>query len=246
MKEAKDMRFESALDKALGENTGNGIGTLGEKTLHSFLKYYLEENTTNHEVKTGRFVADIKNSDGITEIQTRSFNAMRKKLDFFLKDNTVTVVHPLAAIKNMCWINTQSGETTKTRKSPKKASVHDAFSELYKIKGFLLNPNLRFRFMLLELTEYRNLDGWSDDGKKGSTRYDRIPSAVLGEVILNSPEDYKSILPAGLPSPFTSSDYAKCAKITVYRARTALNVLKYVGAVKEAGKDGRKILYTVN
>ena len=169
---------------------------------------------------------------------------MRKKLEFFLKSGyDVTVVHPLAAIKKLCWINPETGDISKTRKSPKKMTIHDAFYELYKIKNFLFYENLHFRFILLELTEYRNLDGWSYDGKKGSTRFDRIPADIIGEINIIGVDDYKKHLPDSLPDEFISKDYARCAHVNLKRAQTALNVLKYVGAVEEKGKVKNSILY---
>lgn len=237
--------FSDALEKAQNEERArNGIGMQSEKTLHLFLKNYLQPDEAFHEVKVGRFVADILCDGKITEIQTRSFNAMRKKLEFFLDSGyDVTVVHPLAALKRLCWINPETGDVSKTRKSPKKMSIHDAFYELYKIKSFLLHENLHFRFILFELTEYRNLDGWSDDGKKGSTRFDRIPSDILGEINIRNVSDYKKQLPNGLPEEFTSKDYARCAGVNLRRAQTALNVLKFVEAVKEPGKKGKSTVY---
>ncbi len=245
MTKEKETAFENALNKATDtERARNGIGMQSEKTMHLFLKNYIQPDESFHEVKVGRFVADILCGENIIEIQTRSFDAMRKKLEFFLDSGyDVTVVHPLAAIKKLCWINPETGDISKTRKSPKRMSIHDAFYELYKIKSFLLHENLHFRFILLELTEYRNLDGWSYDGKKGSTRYDRIPADIIGEINIKNVNDYKEQLPDSLPDEFTSKDYAKCANVNLRRAQTALNVLKYVGAVEEKGRIKNSIVY---
>ena len=65
------------------ERERNGIGTLGEKSLHLILKSYYEPLYALHEQKLGRYVADILNEDGVIEIQTRSLSAMRKKLEAF-------------------------------------------------------------------------------------------------------------------------------------------------------------------
>lgn len=239
--------FSMALSKATDEHRiRQGIGMQSEKTLHLFLKYYLQPDESCHEIKLSRYVADIFSDEKITEIQTRSFNAMRKKLNYFLENGyDVTVVYPLAAIKKLCWINPETGDVSKIRKSPKKMSVHDAFYELYKIKGFLKHERLHFRFILMELMEYRNLDGWSNDGKKGSTRFDRIPSEILGEITINSVCDYKNVLPDGLPEEFTAADYSRCSFVNIKRARMAINVLKYVGTIEEVGKKGRAIVYSV-
>jgi hypothetical protein len=77
------------------EREQNGIGTLGEKSLHRILKSYYEPLGALHEQKLGRYVADILNEDGVIEIQTRSLSAMRKKLEAFLEVTHVTVVHPV-------------------------------------------------------------------------------------------------------------------------------------------------------
>ena len=40
-----------------------GVGTLGEKTLHAVLKRMIEPNMARHEVKLGRYTADVLNED---------------------------------------------------------------------------------------------------------------------------------------------------------------------------------------
>ena len=76
-----------------------GIGTLGEKSLHAALKRYLEPDETFREVAIGRYVADIVNPEGIIEIQTGGFGRLREKLGFFLDHYPVTVVYPVAQVK---------------------------------------------------------------------------------------------------------------------------------------------------
>ena len=72
-----------------------GIGTLGEKTVHSTLKQYLSGDLAYQEIKIGSYYADVCIDGHIFEIQTRQFNKLRSKLDFFLKDHPVTVVFPV-------------------------------------------------------------------------------------------------------------------------------------------------------
>lgn len=237
-------RFQQACRLATESLRGqNGIGTLGEKTLHAALKAYYEPDSENHEIKIGRYIADIVGEDGIIEIQTRSFDQLRKKLEDFLSVAHVTVVYPVAAVKWLLWVDPQTGEISKPRKSPRKGVAQDAFRELYKIRPLLSHPNLTIRIALLEIEEYRYRDGWSTDGKKGSTRCDRIPAAFMGEIVLNTPSDYQQLLPAGLPSPFTAKDYQKAAGIRLPNARTALLLLYELGAVDRIGKVGNAYLY---
>ena len=103
-------RFENALQAAKSNAAFEGsIGTLGEKTLHSVLKYYLEPCDDFHEVAVGRYVADIMRDDCITEIQTRGFDRLRGKLRAFPKEHPVTVVYPIPAFPYYYVIDSESG-----------------------------------------------------------------------------------------------------------------------------------------
>ena len=137
---SNDERFLAACDRIIHtEHIENGIGTLSEKTVHSVLKNYLEPDTTYHEIKTGRYVADIRTPDGIYEIQTRQFNKLRNKLEAFLPEYSVTVVYPIPHIKYLRWIDGQTGEITPARKSPKKrtrTSICCSCSSTWRSTGF--------------------------------------------------------------------------------------------------------------
>lgn len=219
-----------------------GIGTLNEHTLHAFLKKYCEKDTEKHEITVGRYVADIQNDSGITEIQTRGFSSLKKKLEFFLKSGKVTVVYPVAQKKRLIWVDPESGKTSAPRRSPKTGMPYEIFYELIYIKKLLCNPNLHFKIILLELDEYRLLDGWSADRKKGSTRKDRVPLSVLGEVSIDSTADYIKLLPP-LPALFTLAELKKAAHVSNTLAQRMVNILCFVGTLERKGKRGRAYLY---
>lgn len=238
------MKFRQACDKIIREERArNGIGTLGEKTLHAVLKAYLEEDMNYHEIKVGGYYADICRAHDIIEIQTAGFNRLRDKLNAFLPDYRVTVVYPIPQIKYLSWIDEESGEITKRRKSPKETRPYAAFFELYKIKPQLRHPNLRIHLMMLELEEYRYLNGYSEDKKRGSSRFDRIPVNLLSEIHLHHAADYQKMIPDSLDRHFTVKDYQKAGGLSRSVAGTALNVLYYLGAVKRTGKDGNAFIY---
>lgn len=238
-------RFRAAKDKIIGKNRErNGIGTLSEKTVHAVVKNFYAPDEDMQEIPIGNYVADIYTGKEIIEIQTRNFNSMRPKLESFLKEYPVTVVYPIPRRKYLSWIDEETGECSPKRKSPLTGSPYMAFPELYKIKMFLKYRNLHFRFLLMDMEEYRLLNGWSKDKKKGSCRYDRIPTELVEEVIIERPEDYVQFIPPELVQ-FTSAEFAKAAHIRRPLAQTTLNILYEVGVVTRVGKKGNNYLYEV-
>lgn len=237
--------FGNICDEVIGQGQGlMGIGTLSEKTVHSVLKKYYETNCNNHEIKIDGFVADICNGHEIIEIQTRGFDRLRKKLDVFLNNYPVTIVYPVPYIKWIRWINPLSGEITQPRKSPIRGTPYIIFPELYKIKSFLLSPNLSIKIVLLNLEEYRFLDGWSDDKKKGSTKCDRIPLELIQEINIRTTEDYSLLIPEALKEEFTSKDYKNASGLSKAASSTAVHILNHVGIIERRGKLGRAYLYS--
>lgn len=239
-------RFEQAKEKIIGKSRErNGIGTLSEKTVHAVLKNFYAPDEDMHEIPIGNFVADIYTGKEIIEIQTRNFNTMRPKLKSFLEEYPVTVVYPIPHRKWLSWIDEETGECSPKRKSPLTGSAYMAFPELYKIKMFLKNRNLCLRFLLLDMEEYRLLNGWSSDKKKGSCRFDRIPTKLVDEIVIERIEDYVQFIPPQL-TRFTSAEFAKAAHIRRPLAQTTLNILYEVEAVVRVGKQGNNYLYEVN
>ncbi|NLL78453.1 MAG: hypothetical protein GX234_01345 [Clostridiales bacterium] len=239
------IRFEQARDKIIGKSRQrHGIGTLSEKTVHAVLKNFYAPDEDMHEIPIGNYVADIYTGKEIIEIQTRNFNVMRSKLAYFLEEYPVTVVYPIPRTKWLSWIDEETGECSPKRKSPLTGSAYMAFPELYKIKAFLKCRNLHFRFVLMDMEEYRLLNGWSRDRKKGSSRFDRIPTNLVKEVIIERPEDYMQFIPPELVQ-FTSAEFARAVHIKKPLAQTTLHILNEMGMVKRIGKQGRSYLYEV-
>lgn len=227
----------------LEEHIKNGIGTLGEKTLHMVLKNYFEPDISKQEIRVGAYIADIVNETGIIEIQTQGFDKLRKKLAAFLPLFPVTVVYPIPAVKWLIWIDPETGETTKRRKSPRTGRPYDAFYELYKIKFLLNRPNLRFCLAMIEMEEYRFLNGWSQNKKKGASRYERIPLNLLDLIQIPDTSGYLRLIPETLPETFTSADFKKASGLYLSGAGTALHVLNYLGTVTRTAKRGNAYLY---
>lgn len=238
--------FEEAKKRIIGTDRQRlGIGTLSEKTVHAILKNYYEPDEDRQEIPLENYVADIFTNGEVIEIQTRQLNKMRGKLAAFLPLYPVTIVYPIPREKWIIWIDEESGCLSPRRKSPKKGNPYLAFPELYKIKMFLKDPNLRLRFAMLDMEEYKLLNGWSRDRKKGASSYDRIPTEFVQEVEIERPEDFLQFVPLELEGAFTSRDFAKAAHINASLSQIVLNILHYMGTVERVGKKGRLYLYEV-
>ncbi len=236
--------FSEACYKMIGTLQGqNGIGTLREKTIHSVLKYYYAPDSVYHEIKIGSYVADICVDGKIYEVQTRNFNVMRNKLNYFLQNYDVTIIYPVAHTKWLSWLDMDTGELTPKRKSPKTGTFYQIIPELYKIKMFVSNPRLHFIISLIDVEETRYLNGWSHDKKRGASRMDGIPVGIYDEVHINTFADYMIFLPDTLPEQFTSKDLGKAAKIPQNKATTLLNILLETKIICRIGKSGKSYLY---
>lgn len=232
------------------------IGTLGEKRLHAAVKLYLCPDEACHERPVGdllredgakprRMVADILTDGHIMEVQTGGFFPLREKIGWYLTHTPcrVTVVHPVPAVKYLSWIDPADGSILSRHKSPKRGKVRDIAKELYWVSDFIGDPRFAVRILLLELEEYRLADGWSKDKKRGSNRYERFPTALLGDVTLWTPADYAAyFLPSALTAPdaegtppvFTAAAYAKATGVRGKATYSTIHLLERLGLIRKS------------
>jgi len=237
-------QFEQVLiDYQNNVNQLKGIGTLQEKILHAILKRAYQDNDQNHEIKLNGYVVDIFAENNVIEIQTRQFNKLRNKLVALLTEYPVTIVYPIPYIKYLSWIDPLTGVSTKQRKSPKQGTLYDSVNELYKIKMFLTHPGLNIHIVFIDMLEYRLLNGWSDDKKKGSWRNDRIPLQYRHTIEIRNHLDYQQFLPVELNETFTSKEFMKLSKTSKRITQITLNILQSVKLIEVIGKQGRLNLY---
>lgn len=237
-----DLLFKIAIDNVLNEKIVNGIGTYKEKTLHRVIKRYISSDLRCHEVKIDKCIVDVYDNDMIYEIQTANFNKLRNKLDRLLENHIITIVFPIAHIKYLLWIDNETGEVSKKRKSPKIGSIYNVIKELYKIKMYLNHPNIRLKLLLIDMDEYRKKDGWGNNGKKGSHREERIPFNLFDEIDLVSKLDYLQFIPEKLDE-FTTKDLSLSCHISLKISQVMVNIFKNMGIIYEIGKTGNLIKY---
>ena len=220
----------------------SGIGTIGEKSLHKILKSYYEPRVEYHEIPFMGFVLDVKNEEGIIEVQTGSFTPLYPKLKKLLPYSEITVICPIIAEKRLIWFDKETGELTEPKRSPKKGRYSDALSEISKISDLLFDKNLTVRLVLLSADEYKYLDGYGKDRKKRATKIERIPRRIIEERDINQIEDLIDILP-DLPESFTASDFNKATGLRRRKAFFSLKLLLRLGIIELFGKRGNAYLY---
>ncbi len=242
--------LEEAREKVIGNlRERDKIGTLSEKSLHAILKYYFEPNGENHEIKLGTFYADAVGENGIVEIQTRAAYRLKQKLMYFLAVSDVTLVLPVIRKRKLIWIDPRSGEMSEGGRVTKRGRLCDAFAELGGIINLLDNPRLHVCVMLLDVTDYKLLDGYGDKKKIRASKFDRIPDEIIKEIYLNCPEDYAELLPDGifdLTEDFTAGELSKKLKLKSPHAYSLIHVLKKFGLAEETGLKGRAKSYKLN
>ena len=218
-----------------------GVGTLGEKTLHAVLKRMIEPDMSRHEVKLGRYTADVFNERGVFEVQTRSRHKLKPKLTALLPYYPVTVVIPVVETKWLLTMDPETGELKDRRKSPKRGKVAGLLPELVYLKSLLKDQNLSFLLVRLEGEELR----LPVAGKRRPvTPLEFAPTRFLGTVTLRTAADYAALLPADLPETFTARTLAKALGLPAGQSSAAANVLCYMGAIRRTGTQGKAYLYS--
>lgn len=246
--EDKSERFSEALKAAMVREKGihGSVGTQNEKLIHASLKNFYAPFSDEQEIKIGNFFADAVCEDGIFEIQTRSLHRLSEKLKTFLEYSRVTVVHPVTAEYKTLFINAESGEITRETPAKKLRSQLKIFEELYSIRGFLNNENLRVILVRMKIEKRVYYHGEKlPDMKNRSARkkcvIEKIPLEIVEEIVLENQNDYNIFLPENLPPAFTKKELCGAAKEARSSLRTEL--LRTVGLIKITGKQGNAILY---
>lgn len=235
-------RWQAALELNKAQQKSWGIGTLREKPVHAAIKYTVEPNDSYHEVRIGSFVADVVTEQGIVEVQTRSLHSLKKKLAHFLEQGKVTVIHPMAQRNYIAWVDEESGEVTAPRRSSHSKKPYDSFYELMYLRELLLHPNLSMEFWMLDVEEYRFLNGYGKDKKSHATRYQQMPKDLLDIVRCHCGEDFLNLLPE-VPEVFTRKQLKDAAKRTDRWAQRAIYTLEQMNLLERAGKEKNAILY---
>lgn len=237
-------RFLSKISEYNENALQSTIGTLNEKILHSVVKNYCDDDPGHQEIELFGFFADVFDGERICEIQTQSFVNLNKKLEVFLENYDVTVVYPCPHIKHIVWVDPDTGEVVKRNKSPKVGFGSEFLYEASGIRKFLGHPRLKFAVMLIDMDEYKLLNGYGNDRKRRANRKELRPTALFDVINIENKADLLKILPESFPyGQFKFKDFEKIMKIKGRKARFSLNTLIEFGAVDILGKEKNAYLY---
>ena len=220
----------------------NEIGTLSEKSIHAQLKLVFQPDNQYHEIKVGRYIADICMDKKIVEIQTGQLYKLEKKLAFYLEQGyDVTVVYPVIMVNTLHWMDLE-GEIITSRKTTKKKAMYQIFSELSGITDFIDHPFMKIKVLCLQCQEIRVMDGYGKDKKSRATKYTKGMDEILEEIEITSCEDVKTLLPM-MCNHFTATMLGKTLGLKSRKRYLAVHALENLGLIEKVGKENRSILW---
>ncbi len=245
--EAERACFGRLCDRAVLEHSflqEEGIGTLQEKRLHSVVKHFLCEDESFHEVgvQGSRYVSDVRIGNEVYEVQTGAFHPMAKKIAYYLEntDYTVHIVHPVPWVRWLSWIDESVPEVSPRKRVARTEKTVDLLAQLYCLLPFLNNPRLHFQLLYVEVYDFR-LKAGGKEGRKKSMRYERIPLSLLGQRHFHGREDFRLLIPEGLPQHFTVGDFSKLSGLRGRDAYSAVRVLAAMELVQQGENIGRSM-----
>lgn len=226
-------------------NTGmsSQIGTLNEKPLHAALKAWYARPDDRLEVPVGAYVVDLVRGELLLEIQTGGFSTIKRKLNDLVQDHPVRLVYPIAREKWIVKLGAD-GQPISRRKSPKRGAIEELFTELVALPALLADPNFALEVLLVQEEEHRRYEKGRRWRRRGWVTHERRLLEVLEQRRFQRPADLLSLLPTGLPDPFSTADLAAALSRPRHLAQKMAYCLREMGAISAVAKQGNAILYT--
>lgn len=238
------------------------FSTLNESSLHKSLKtLYCTIYDGQTEVKADGHIYDIlTKKENVIEIQTKNLSKLLPKiLDTIEKGRNIKLVHPVV-ITNRIILYDEEGNKISNRKSPKKGSIYDIFSELTGIYPVLLNPHFSLEIVEIQMIEERVQTQKNVQSKNKRRRFrknwnkiNKKLDSILNTTRFNSKDDYLKLLPSTLPQEFCAKDLQKeLRKIKELPAKTYKNahliiwVFKHMELIEETCVKNRNHYYKIN
>lgn len=224
----------------------NRIGLLNEGSLHSQLKQYYALPGDSLEQKIDGKHIDIVRGNLLIEIQTGSFSKIKRKLITLVsKNHKVRLIFPVSLKKWIVYIDPVTSHEIRRRKSPKQGKTIDLFNELIRIPALIIKKGFQIEILHILEEEVRCNDGKGSWRRKGISIVERRLIRVIKSEIFRTKKDFLKFLPKTLPSPFTNKILSLHLKCSINQATKLTYCLKKMGIIKESGRTGRSIVYTI-
>lgn len=218
-----------------------------ETTLHRELKLHYAADPSQTEVRLGRFRIDAVADGELIEVQHGSLAAIRDKVRRLSADHALRVVKPIVVAKRLVKLARRSGPVVERRQSPRRGGILDLFHELVYFTKAFPHRNLTLEVPLVEIEEWR-YPGHGKRRRRGKRDHvveDQRLIAVRETHRFRQAADLRTLLPAGLASPFDTGDLAAAQGVDRWIAQRIAYVLRKTGAARPAGKRGNAILYSL-
>lgn len=213
-----------------------------ETTLHRQLKAsFGPERGGQSEVIAEGYRADAVGVDGEwIEIQSGPLGPLRPKLRQLLPTRKIRVVKPVVLERRIIRRARRNGRDLSARLSPRRGQMLDVFDDLIGLARVFPHANLRVDVLAVAIDEVRvPRRRWP-----GYAVVDRSLREIRSAVTLECAADLWNLLPAGVPSPFTTLDLADCLNRPVVFAQRVAYCLRHAGAAAQSGKIGNRVVYT--
>ena len=193
----------------------------------------------------GDYVVDVVRGDTLIEIQTKGFWGIRKKLTELLKDRPVRLVYPLPLEKVLVVYDRNKQNVLYRRKSPKQGMLLDVAGEIMYILPVLKDPRFTLEVLLTKEEEIRIHDGRGSWRRRGISIHDRSLVDIIDTREFVSIDDYRSLLPEGLPSRFTNRELSEIMGVPRSRVSRLTYCFKHLEILKVCGKEGRAQVFSL-
>ncbi len=238
------------------------INIYNESSLHKTLKnFYSAQEGSREEVPEDGHIYDILCPDGsVIEIQTKNLSKLFPKIkDALSKGRKCRIIYPLVIQKEIILIK-KDGTQISARKSPKKSSIYDLFSELTGLYPILLDKNFTLEVLLITAQEIRTKTDCPVQSKNKKRRFktdwiktDKKLKEIHETKIFSTKEDYLNLLPEKLNDEFSVKSLEKCLKEIKGLPKTAASnaslmvwVLVRMNLIKQTGTKGKARIYKIN
>ena len=223
--------------------SSRGVGLLNEKPLHAALKAWYAQPGDRFEVDVDGSVIDIVRGELLVEIQTQGFSALKRKLEKLVISHAVRLVYPIAIEKWVIRLSDDGTAQQGRRKSPKRGSILELFRELVSFPHLISHPNFSLEVLLIQEEEVRQQGLARNWRRRGWGTVERRLVLVVDRRLFATPTDLAALLPPTLTEPFTTAGLADAIHQPRWLAQKMVYCLRGMGAIAEAGKQGKAPRY---